>query len=271
MRKPVLAAINGHAIGMGLTYPLQCDVRFVASDAKLSFAFTRRGVAPELGSHFLLPRIVGFSNAADLLLSGRTFTGEDAARNGLASRALPADEVLPATLAYAHELATACSPTACAVVKELLWSALDRDHADTRRVEGKLFGWLAQRDDAREGSPRGASVEHPDGPVARPTDRRGGTARAELQAPRRAASVSPSRTTAFRRLGRTSSVSSVLLIPDPSDSDAALRSARVRPSPGGAAWPDLAPRVPDAAGAATVAHRAPDGSTTQAGRRLGRC
>src|SRR5262245_63088388 len=95
VRKPVLAAINGHAIGVGLTYPLQCDVRFVAADAKLAFAFTRRGVAPELGSHFLLPRIVGFSHASDLLISGRTFSGEHAASIGLAARALPAGEAPP--------------------------------------------------------------------------------------------------------------------------------------------------------------------------------
>jgi enoyl-CoA hydratase/carnithine racemase len=151
VRKPVLAAINGHAIGVGITYPLQCDVRFVADDAKLAFAFTRRGVAPELGSHFLLPRIVGFSNAADLLLSGRTFSGVDAAAIGLASRSLPADEVLPATLDYAHDLARECSPTSCAIVKELLWSALDLDQAETRRIELALFPWIGAREDAREG------------------------------------------------------------------------------------------------------------------------
>jgi enoyl-CoA hydratase/carnithine racemase len=151
VRKPVLAAINGHAIGVGLTYPLQCDVRFVAADAKLSFAFTRRGVAPELGSHFLLPRVVGFSNAADLLLSGRTFSGDEAAAIGLASRALPAADVLPAMLEYAREIARECSPTSCAIVKELLWSALDLDQAEVRRRELALFGWIASRDDAREG------------------------------------------------------------------------------------------------------------------------
>jgi enoyl-CoA hydratase/carnithine racemase len=151
VRKPVLAAINGAAIGVGLTYPLQCDVRFVASDAKLSFAFTRRGVAPELGSHFLLPRIVGFSNAADLLISGRTFSGDEAAALGLASRALPADDVLPAMLDYAKEIARECSPTSCAIVKELLWSALDLDQAETRRRELALFAWIGGRDDAREG------------------------------------------------------------------------------------------------------------------------
>jgi enoyl-CoA hydratase/carnithine racemase len=151
VRKPVLAAINGHAIGVGLTYPLQCDVRFVAADAKLAFAFTRRGVAPELGSHFLLPRIVGFSRAADLLISGRTFDGTEAAALGLASRALRAEDVLPATLEYARDIARECSPTSCAIVKELLWSSLDRDQAETRRIELALFGWIAGRDDAREG------------------------------------------------------------------------------------------------------------------------
>src|SRR5262245_35889896 len=151
VRKPVLAAINGHAIGVGLTYPLQCDVRFAAADAKLAFAFTRRGVAPELGSHFLLPRIVGFANAADLLISGRTIDGTEAAALGLASRALPAEDVLPATLEYASDIARECSPTSCAIVKELLWSSLDFDQAQTRRIELALFGWLAGRDDAHEG------------------------------------------------------------------------------------------------------------------------
>jgi enoyl-CoA hydratase/carnithine racemase len=151
VRKPVLAAINGHAIGVGLTYPMQCDVRFVAADAKLAFVFTRRGVAPELGSHHLLPRVVGFSRAADLLLSGRTFSGEEAATIGLASSALPADEVLPATLAYAHELARDCSPTSIAIVKELLWAGLERDAADVRRLEESVFVWLSRQPDATEG------------------------------------------------------------------------------------------------------------------------
>jgi enoyl-CoA hydratase/carnithine racemase len=151
VRKPVVAAINGHAIGVGLTYPLQCDIRFAAADAKLAFAFTRRGVAPELGSHFSLPRIVGFSHAADLLISGRTIDGTEAAALGLVSRAFPAPDVLPATLEYARDIARECSPTSCAIVKELLWSSLDLDQVRTRRIELELFGWLAGRDDAREG------------------------------------------------------------------------------------------------------------------------
>src|SRR5262249_18377486 len=95
--------------------------------------------------------IVGFSNAADLLLSGRTFNGDEAAALGLASRTLPANQVLPTALEYAHELARECSPTSCAIVKELLWSALDLDQPEVRRRERALFGWSGGRDAAREG------------------------------------------------------------------------------------------------------------------------
>jgi enoyl-CoA hydratase/carnithine racemase len=108
--KPVIAALNGHAIGVGITYPLMCDIRFVAEDAKIAFAFVRRGVIPELASHAILPRVVGFSNAADLLMSGRTIRGREAAEMGLASRALPADQVLPAALEHAREIATNAAP-----------------------------------------------------------------------------------------------------------------------------------------------------------------
>ena len=87
--KPVIAAINGHAIGVGITYPMMCDIRFVAADAKIQFAFVRRGILPELASHAIVARVAGLSNAADLLLSGRMIRGSEAAELGLASAALP--------------------------------------------------------------------------------------------------------------------------------------------------------------------------------------
>src|SRR6266581_1876775 len=98
VRKPVIAAINGHAIGIGLTLAMQCDIRLVADDAKLGFVHVRRGVLPDAHSHWTVPRAVGFARAADLFLTGRTFTGREAVELGLASRALPADDVLPAAL-----------------------------------------------------------------------------------------------------------------------------------------------------------------------------
>jgi len=83
--KPVIAAINGAAVGVGMTYPMLCDIRLAADTAKMGFVFTRRGMMPELAAHLIVQRVVGFSNAADLLLSGRIFTAQEAARIGLVS------------------------------------------------------------------------------------------------------------------------------------------------------------------------------------------
>ena len=102
LKTPIIGAINGHAIGVGMTLPMLFDIRYVAEDAKLSFVFTRRGIVPEANSTWLVPRLIGLSRGLDLLLSGRQFSGREAAEWGLASRALPADEVLPAALELAR-------------------------------------------------------------------------------------------------------------------------------------------------------------------------
>ncbi len=101
MATPIISAINGAAVGVGITLPLLMDIRFAAEDAKLSFVFTRRGILPDASSHWLLPRVIGVANALDLLMTGRTITGREAAELGLVSKALPKDEVLPAALAFA--------------------------------------------------------------------------------------------------------------------------------------------------------------------------
>jgi enoyl-CoA hydratase/carnithine racemase len=150
VRKPVIAAINGHAIGVGITLPLTCDLRFVAEDAKLQFAFVRRGVLPELASHTLLPRVIGFSRAADLLLTGRMFSGHEAAELGLASRALPTAEVLPAALEKAREFAAA-APLSVAISKQLLWEGIVLGASEMMKREGPPFSLLGGHADAREG------------------------------------------------------------------------------------------------------------------------
>jgi enoyl-CoA hydratase/carnithine racemase len=151
VRKPVIAAINGHAVGVGLTYPMMCDVRYVAADAKLAFAFVRRGAMPELGSHAIVPRVAGFSVAAELLLSGRTFLGAEAAELGLATRALPAADVLPAALALASDIALNTAPVSVAIAKRLLWDGLDKSVGDMRAMEDRLFTRVTALPDAREG------------------------------------------------------------------------------------------------------------------------
>jgi enoyl-CoA hydratase/carnithine racemase len=151
VRKPVVAAINGHAIGVGITLPMQCDVRFVAEDAKLSFAFVRRGVMPELASHVIVSRVAGLSRAADLLLSGRTFLGREAAELGLASRALPAAEVLPAARAWAREVADHTAPASVAISKRLLWEGVADSVPVMLRKEEAIYEWVRHQPDAVEG------------------------------------------------------------------------------------------------------------------------
>jgi enoyl-CoA hydratase/carnithine racemase len=151
VRKPVIAAINGHAVGVGLTLAMQCDIRLVAEDAKLSFAFVRRGVIPELGSHVIVPRVVGLSNAADLMLSGRTFSGAEALARGIASEALPAADVLPAAVARARDIAVNSAPVSVAISKRLLWEGLTESVPTMERKETALFTWTGRHQDAKEG------------------------------------------------------------------------------------------------------------------------
>jgi enoyl-CoA hydratase/carnithine racemase len=151
IRKPVLAAMNGHAIGIGMSLAMHCDLRFMAIGAKYGFVHNRRGVLPDAHSHWTVPRAVGFARAADLLLSGRHFTAEEAAAMGLAARALPPEEVLPAALEYARDVAVHTAPLSIALSKRLLWHqpALDANECD--RLETAYHRVVMGRDDAREG------------------------------------------------------------------------------------------------------------------------
>lgn len=148
--KPVIAAINGAAVGVGMTYPMLCDIRIAAEDAKMGFVFTRRGMIPELASHLLVQRVAGFSNAADLLLSGRIFLGVEAEKLGIVSQALPADQVLDAALEKAHAYKLS-APISVAITKQLLWKGLHTSMQDMLQDEGPLFAWVGNQPDASEG------------------------------------------------------------------------------------------------------------------------
>ncbi|HEX5268380.1 MAG TPA: enoyl-CoA hydratase-related protein [Acidimicrobiales bacterium] len=152
MATPVLAAINGAAVGLGLTYPLQWDIRIAAEDAKLGFVFTRRGLIPEANSIWLLSRAIGASRALELLVTGRTFTGAEAADMGLVSRAVPAAQVLEATMELARDIARNTAPASVGATKRLFYEQLASSRrAEARAVERATFAWLAAQPDAREG------------------------------------------------------------------------------------------------------------------------
>lgn len=149
-RKPVIAAINGHAVGIGLTMTLQCDIRIVAEDAKLGVVQNRRGVLPDAHAHWTLPRLIGHSRATELLLTGRIFRGREAAEWGLALEALPTEEVVPRALALAEEIAVHTAPVSVGVSKRLLWrSAPAAD--EINELERDLHLHLMGTADSREG------------------------------------------------------------------------------------------------------------------------
>jgi len=151
IRKPVIAAVNGHAIGVGFTLTLHCDLRFMAHDAKYGIVQVRRGVMPDAMSHWTLPRLVGLANAADILLTGRTFTGAEARELGVASRVLANDEVLPHALEVAHDMAVNTAPVSVAVSKRLLWGTFSMTPDEVDRAETELHHHLMGEADAREG------------------------------------------------------------------------------------------------------------------------
>lgn len=152
VRKPIIGAINGHAVGVGITLPLQYDLRIVAEDAKLGFVFVRRGILPELGATWILPRLVGVARACDLMLSGRIFLGREAADLGLANEALPKDQVLPRALDIATDIAKNVAPVSAALTKRLIWEHLGCPTPD-RAFERESAGlWpLGRSADAKEG------------------------------------------------------------------------------------------------------------------------
>lgn len=152
IKKPIIGAINGHAVGVGLTLILTWDILIVAEDAKLGFPFTRRGIAPELGSTWILPRMIGMGRSLDLMLRGRIFSGTEAASYGLALEALPADQVLPRALEIAREIRDYCAPVSVAMTKKLLWDHLkSMNFMDAVRIEDRSWKWAGKQPDAREG------------------------------------------------------------------------------------------------------------------------
>lgn len=145
LRKPLIAAINGAAAGLGLVEALYCDIRFCVPDAKLITAFVRRGLIAEYGSAWLLSRLVGSSRALDLLLSSRTVRGEEALRIGLVDHLSEPGSVVDDALAYATDLARNCSPTCMAVIKDQVRDSLDQTleqaQAEAEVLIRESFGW----------------------------------------------------------------------------------------------------------------------------------
>jgi enoyl-CoA hydratase/carnithine racemase len=150
--KPVIAAVNGAAVGIGVTMTLPMDVRLAADGARFGFVFARRGIVPEACSSFFLPRLVGIAQAAEWVFSGRVFDAAEALRGGLVRSVHPAAELLPAARVLAAEFGESTSAVAVAIARRMLWQMLaDGTPAKAHELDSEALHFLGLSDDVREG------------------------------------------------------------------------------------------------------------------------
>ena len=149
--KPVIAAINGPAVGLGLVLALYCDLRFASEKARFSTAFSRRGLIAEYGLGWILPRVVGLSNAADLLFSARLVDAREALEMGLVNRVFPEADLMDGVMAYAVELATMVSPRSLKVIKRQMWGAQLQTLGEAIDTADREMALSIESEDFREG------------------------------------------------------------------------------------------------------------------------
>lgn len=150
--KPVIAAINGAAVGIGITMTLPMDFRIAAEGAKLGFVFSQRGIVPEACSSWFLPRVVGMQQALEWVLSGDIFTAEEGKEAGLIRSLHPKESVLEAAYALAEKLMRKSSPTAVALARKMLWRNPNFDHPmHAHQIDSRLMYITSERMDGRDG------------------------------------------------------------------------------------------------------------------------
>jgi len=150
--KPVIAAINGAAVGVGITMTLPMDIRLAADTAKIGFVFARRGIVPEAASSWFLPRIVGIAQAMEWAATGRVFGAAEALEGRLVSRVYPGEDLLPAAYALAREIAENTSAVSVAAVRRLMWSGLSASSPwEAHAADSRLMTELGPAADAVEG------------------------------------------------------------------------------------------------------------------------
>jgi enoyl-CoA hydratase/carnithine racemase len=150
--KPVIAAINGPAVGVGATMTLPMDIRLAADEARIGFVFTRRGIVPEACSSWFLPRIVGISRAMEWVATGRIFSAREALEGGLVRSTHPAAELLDTARAIAREIAENTAPVSVALARQMLWRMLGAGHPMlAHRADSRGMFFRGQSADAFEG------------------------------------------------------------------------------------------------------------------------
>ena len=151
-KKPVIAAINGPAVGIGATMLLPMDIRICSTDAKIGFVFSRRGIVPEACSSYFLPKIVGISQALEWCISGRVFPAGEALTGGLVRSVHDPDELIGAARTIAGEIANKTSAVSVALIRQMLWKMLGADHPmEAHKIDSRGIYYCGKSDDVKEG------------------------------------------------------------------------------------------------------------------------
>jgi enoyl-CoA hydratase/carnithine racemase len=150
--KPVIAAVNGPAVGIGVTMQLPMDIRIASEDARFGFVFTRRGIVPEACSSWFLPRLVGISQALEWVYSGRVFSAQEALAGRLVSKVVPPDQLLASARTLAREIADNTASVAVALSRQMMWKMLGADHPmEAHKVDSRGIFTRGKSADVREG------------------------------------------------------------------------------------------------------------------------
>ena len=171
LKKPVIAAINGPAAGVGVTMTLAMDIRLASENARMGLVFTRRGIVTEGASNWFLPRIVGMGKAAEWIFTGRVFGAQEALAHGLVTEVLPPEALIPRAREIALDIAENTSAISVALCRQLLWKMVGADHPmEAHKIEAKAFEWTFQQADALEGIQSFLEKRSPKFPMKPSTD-----------------------------------------------------------------------------------------------------
>jgi enoyl-CoA hydratase/carnithine racemase len=151
-RKPVIAAVNGPAVGIGATMILPMDVRIASSEARFGFVFSQRGIVPEAASSYFLPRIVGISQALEWCYAGRVFSADEALAGGLVSRVVPPADLIPTARTLARSFIDNTAPVSVALIRQMMWRMLGASHPmEAHRIDSKAMFHRGRGADVKEG------------------------------------------------------------------------------------------------------------------------
>ncbi|RJF68650.1 crotonase/enoyl-CoA hydratase family protein [Rhodopseudomonas palustris] len=150
--KPVIAAVNGPAVGIGVTMQLAMDIRIASEAARFGFVFSQRGIVPEAASSWFLPRIVGIAQALEWCYTGRVFPAQEALAGKLVSRVVPADQLLDTARTLAKEIAAKTAPVSVALIRQMMWRMLGADDPmEAHKIDSRGIYERGRSDDVKEG------------------------------------------------------------------------------------------------------------------------